>query len=92
MVVAVTITGKSSKPKVQVEVASRGWLDEPERGELEELVAEVVKPALDGLANREADLEELSGLIRKTAGKCIKETTKRRPMIIPVISGLRLEN
>lgn len=92
VVVAVTITGKSSKPKVQVEVASRGWLDEPERGELEELVAEVVKPALDGLANREADLEELSGLIRKTAGKCIKETTKRRPMIIPVISGLRLEN
>jgi len=86
--VAVGAGGKPSRRRVSVEVASRGWLDEPERGEIEQLVAKAVKTALAEDPARLEDLEKAHHLVRKTAGKCIKDTTKRRPVIVPTITQI----
>ena len=83
--VSVAATGKASKRRLQVEVASAGWLDGPELEELEADVADAVKQALGGDVELLHDPEEATTVIRKVAGKCIKDLTGRRPIVLPVL-------
>lgn len=93
-VVVVAVTARMSKRsgrKLRVEVASRGWLDAPEKEEVEQLVAKAVKGVVAdadvGAPASEDELAELDRLVRKAAGKCIRDVVNRRPMVVPTLSG-----
>ena len=92
----------AGEAEVFVAVESRGWLDEPQRSDSEDQVEEAVLDTVGRfLANLventrgrgigeldEDDIEELGNQIRRAAGKRVKESTGRRPMIIPIVQHI----
>jgi ribonuclease J len=67
-------------------IETRGWVYAPEAEELLEEASEVVSAAVkQALRDGAHDIEVLSRHTRKALGKFVSESTKRRPMIVPVV-------
>ena len=69
------------------EVVSRGWVEQPALLAHETAVRDAVEAEVrDALANGRRDLEALQDLVLRTARRTSRERTRRRPVIIPVVS------
>jgi ribonuclease J len=67
-------------------VTSRGWLDGEILASIEDDVADAVTTALQAArAEGETDRETLTRRVRRAAGKQVDASTRRRPMIVPVL-------
>jgi ribonuclease J len=86
IVVVVTVDAKSGEVLTGPEIITRGWVHAPEAEELLEeakvAVANALRDNLHGAAN---ELEATKRHVRSALGKFVKERTKRRPMIVPVV-------
>jgi ribonuclease J len=68
------------------EVITRGWVYAPEAEPLLAECAEEVRQALkEAFGDGTGDIESLQRVVRRTAGRFVNESTKRRPMIVPVV-------
>jgi ribonuclease J len=68
------------------EVITRGWVYAPEADPLLSGCAEEVRQAVKQAFNEGAtDVEALGKVVRRAAGRYVSDTTKRRPMIVPVV-------
>jgi len=86
-VVAVIICVDRSARRIVAgpEIATRGWIHEPESGELLTDLSDRVRTAVEkGLADG-ADLGGLQRAARRATGGFVSERTRRRPMVVPVV-------
>src|SRR5690606_41050583 len=68
------------------EIITRGWVYAPEAEPLLAECAEVVRQAVkESFAKDATDIESLQRVVRRAAGRFVNETTRRRPMIVPVV-------
>jgi ribonuclease J len=90
----VVITASVDIDKGQIlagpEVLSRGWVYEPDAGELLDDVADIAKDALlEALDKRggkkEVDAYFLEQAMRRSVGKLVSDRTRRRPILLPAV-------
>jgi ribonuclease J len=69
------------------EVISRGWISESDTGPLVEKCTQAVTDALRHATTQGSaiDIEALAAVVRRTAGRFVKQHTDRYPMIVPVV-------
>jgi ribonuclease J len=68
-------------------VTSRGWATDAEREELHGAVAAAVRKGLViGLGDPDATTESVERVVRRAAGSTVAERTRRRPMIVPLVT------
>lgn len=71
-------------------VTSRGWTVDRDRTRLHEAVRDAVKRSLDNLFATPPDEgigpEHVERAVRRAAGSTVAELTRRRPMIVPMVS------
>jgi ribonuclease J len=84
VVVVVTVDAKSGEVLTGPEIITKGWVFAPEA---EDLLGEARKAVLVGIeeAAGATDYETLKRHIRQALGRFIKDRTRRRPMIVPVV-------
>ncbi len=81
--VVVVVDTMSGKVTVQPEIFTRGVSDEP--GAFDG-VRPLIEQVLEGAAAEGvADAQQLQQLVRRTVGRWVNDTYRRRPMIIPVV-------
>jgi ribonuclease J len=86
VVVVVTVDEKTGGILLGPEVITRGWVYAPEAEPLLAECADVVRQAIkEAFAKGATDIEALQRVVRRAAGKFVNESTKRRPMIVPVV-------
>jgi ribonuclease J len=86
VVVVVTVDVKTGAILVGPEVITRGWVYAPEAEPLLTECADVVRQAVkESFATGATDIEALQKTVRRAAGRFVNESTKRRPMIVPVV-------
>jgi ribonuclease J len=86
VVVVVTVDVATGAILVGPEVITRGWVYAPEAEPLLNECAEEVRQAVkEAFATGATDIEALQKTVRRAAGKFVNESTKRRPMIVPVV-------
>ncbi|MCY3617331.1 MAG: ribonuclease J, partial [Acidimicrobiaceae bacterium] len=69
------------------EIVSRGWVEHPALVGHEAAVADGVETEVrDALAAGDRDREALADLVLRTARRISRERTRRRPVIVPVIT------
>ena len=86
VVVVVTVDEKTGGILVGPEVITRGWVYAPEAEPLLAECADVVRQAVkEAFTKGATDIEALQRVVRRAAGKFVNESTKRRPMIVPVV-------
>jgi ribonuclease J len=87
VVVIVTVDVKTGAILVGPEVITRGWVYAPEAEPLLTECADVVRQAVkESFATGGTDIEALQKVVRRAAGRFVNESTKRRPMIVPVVT------
>ncbi|HEX5365581.1 MAG TPA: ribonuclease J [Acidimicrobiales bacterium] len=87
VVVVVTVDVTSGAILVGPEVITRGWVYAPEAEPLLNECADVVRVAVkDAFATGATDVEALKKVVRRAAGRFVNESTRRRPMIVPVVT------
>src|SRR5699024_10144357 len=88
-IAVVTIDRENRQIKAGPEIQSRGFVYVKESEELlstaEAIVKEVVE---DSISTGNMDWNDLKQNVRESLGKYLYESTKRRPMIIPIISEI----
>lgn len=88
-IAVVTIDRENRQIKAGPEIQSRGFVYVKESEELlstaEAIVKEVVE---DSISTGNMDWNDLKQSVRESLGKYLYESTKRRPMIIPIISEI----
>jgi len=68
------------------DVISRGWVEVPALAGHEAAVADAVEAdLLDALGDPDADIERMTQIARRAAGRTVNDRTRRRPMIVPVV-------
>ena len=67
------------------QITTRGWVYEPDSGDLLGDLADRVRSAVQGGLDEGAEPSRLEKLVRKSAGGFVSERTRRRPMIVPVV-------
>ncbi|HLM63033.1 MAG TPA: ribonuclease J [Acidimicrobiales bacterium] len=68
------------------EVITRGWVYAPEAEPLLAECADEVRTAVkEAFSSGATDIENLQRVVRRAAGRFVSDTTKRRPMIVPVV-------
>ncbi len=68
------------------DVISRGWVEVPALAGHEAAVADAVEAdLLDALQDPDADIERMTQIARRAAGRTVNDRTRRRPMIVPVV-------
>lgn len=82
----VCIDFRARKAVGDPQIVTRGWINEAESGDLlseaRSIVAEAVDSALDrGVTERDA----IAKVVRKAIGSYVAKTTRRRPMIVPIV-------
>ena len=86
VVVVVTVDVETGAILVGPEIITRGWVYAPEAEPLLAECAEVVRQAVkESFAKDATDIESLQRVVRRAAGRFVNETTRRRPMIVPVV-------
>jgi ribonuclease J len=87
-VVVVVATVDSSERRVITgpEIITRGWVYAPEADDLLDEAESVIEKALvSALNDGITDIDGLERVVRRAAGKFVNDSTKRRPMIVPVV-------
>jgi ribonuclease J len=86
VVVVVTVDVATGAILTGPEVITRGWVYAPEAEPLLAECAEEVRQAVkESFAEGGTDIEALQKVVRRAAGRFVNESTKRRPMIVPVV-------
>jgi ribonuclease J len=86
VVVVVTVDEKTGGILVGPEVITRGWVYAPEAEPLLAECADVVRQAIkEAFTKGATDIEALQRVVRRAAGRFVNDSTKRRPMIVPVV-------
>jgi ribonuclease J len=86
VVVVVTVDVATGAILTGPEIITRGWVYAPEAEPLLAECAEEVRQAVkQSFAEGGTDIESLQKVVRRTAGRFVNESTKRRPMIVPVV-------
>jgi len=86
VVVVVTVDIDAGAILTGPEVITRGWVYAPEAEPLLAECADVVRAAVkEAVAEGNVDIESLQRTVRRAAGRFVSETTRRRPMIVPVV-------
>ena len=86
VVVVVTVDVASGAILLGPEVITRGWVYAPEAEPLlAECAEEVRRSVKEAVASGTADIETLQKVVRRAAGRFVNESTRRRPMIVPVV-------
>ena len=67
------------------EIVSRGWIYEPEAGELIAALAERVRNSVEKALADGADVAGIERATRRASGGFVSDKTRRRPMIVPVV-------
>jgi ribonuclease J len=67
------------------EIVTRGWIYEPEAGDLLVELAGRVRASVDKALADGADVAGLERAVRRASGGFVSDTTRRRPMIVPVV-------
>ncbi|GAA1480523.1 ribonuclease J [Gordonia sinesedis] len=81
--ITVAIDATTGRPVSRPEVSGRGFSDNPEA--LKE-AADLVDQALDQLAAKGvADTHRIAQTIRRTVGRWVADTYRRKPMIVPTV-------
>ena len=87
VVVVVTVDVKTGAILVGPEVITRGWVYAPEAEPLLAECADAVRLAVkESVATGAGDIEALQKVVRRAAGRFVNESTRRRPMIVPVVT------
>ncbi|NYJ04201.1 ribonuclease J [Petropleomorpha daqingensis] len=83
--VALTVVVEPSTRTIvrPVHLSTRGFSDDP--AAFDEVLALVEGKLKEALADGEVDAHRLSQVIRRTVGKWVSDTYRRRPMIIPTV-------
>jgi ribonuclease J len=86
VVVVVTVDVADGAILTGPEVITRGWVYAPEAEPLLAECADEVRQAVkEAFAENATDIEALSRVVRRAAGKFVSDRTRRRPMIVPVV-------
>jgi ribonuclease J len=86
VVVIVTIDSATGGIITGPEIITRGWVYAPEAEPLLAECAEEVRSAVkEAFSSGATDVDNLQRVVRRTAGRFVSDTTKRRPMIVPVV-------
>ena len=86
VVVVVTVSQSDGAILTGPEVITRGWVYAPEAEPLLAECADVVRQAVkEAFTENATDIEALSRVVRRAAGKFVSDRTRRRPMIVPVV-------
>jgi ribonuclease J len=86
VVVVVTVDVKTGGILVGPEVITRGWVYAPEAEPLLAECADAVRQAVkEAFTSGATDIEALQKVVRRAAGRFVSESTRRRPMIVPVV-------
>jgi ribonuclease J len=86
VVVVVTVDVTNGAILLGPEVITRGWVYAPEAEPLLAECADEVRQAIkESFAGGATDIEALQRVVRRAAGRFVNETTRRRPMIVPVV-------
>jgi ribonuclease J len=86
VVVVVTIDVKTGAIITGPEVITRGWVYAPEAEPLLTECSEEVRRAVkEAFAEGATDIDALQKVVRRAAGRFVSDSTKRRPMIVPVV-------
>jgi ribonuclease J len=86
VVVVVTVDVADGAILTGPEVITRGWVYAPEADPLLAECADEVRQAVkEAFAENATDVEALSRVVRRAAGRFVSERTRRRPMIVPVV-------
>jgi ribonuclease J len=86
VVVVVTVDVATGAILTGPEVITRGWVYAPEAEPLLSECADEVRQAVkESFAEGGTDIEALQKVVRRAAGRFVNESTKRRPMIVPVV-------
>ena len=86
VVVVVTVDVETGAILVGPEVITRGWVYAPEAEHLLAECADAVRQSVkEAFAKGATDIEALQRAVRRAAGKFVNDSTKRRPMIVPVV-------
>jgi ribonuclease J len=86
VVVVVTIDVKTGAIITGPEVITRGWVYAPEAEPLLTECSEEVRRAVkEAFSEGATDIDALQRVVRRAAGRFVSESTKRRPMIVPVV-------
>jgi ribonuclease J len=67
------------------EIVSRGWIYEPEAGDLLSQLADRVRNSVDKALADGADVSGIERAVRRASGGFVSDKTRRRPMIVPVV-------
>jgi len=86
-VVAVTVCVDRKKKRLVSgpEIATRGWIHEPEAGDLLAELSTRVKAAVEKALLDGADVPGLQRAVRRASGGFVANSTRRRPMIVPIL-------
>ncbi len=69
------------------QVVSRGWVEQPALAGHEAAIVDAVTAAAErALAGGERDVETLEDLVMRTARRTSRDRTRRRPVIVPVLT------
>jgi ribonuclease J len=87
VVVIVTVDAKSGEVLTGPEIITKGWVFAPEAEDLLGEARNAVTASLEEAAAADGanDYETLKRHIRQALGRFIKDRTRRRPMIVPVV-------
>ncbi|HEX8803087.1 MAG TPA: ribonuclease J [Acidimicrobiales bacterium] len=86
VVVVVTLDVATGAILTGPEVITRGWVYAPEAEPLLTECAEEVRRAVkEAFAEGATEIDALQKVVRRAAGRFVSESTRRRPMIVPVV-------
>src|SRR3954447_2594932 len=86
VVVIVTVDQRTGEIVTGPEIVTKGWVYAPEAEELLEDAKAAVRESLaQAAADGATDFESIRRHARRSLGKFINETTRRRPAVIPVV-------
>ena len=85
VVAIVTVDRRGHRIVAGPEIATRGWIAQPEAGAVLGELEDRVRKAVDKALGEDADLKQVEKAVRRAAGGFVSEKTRRRPMIVPVV-------
>ncbi|GIU83883.1 MAG: ribonuclease J [Acidimicrobiales bacterium] len=87
VVVVVTVDVEAGTVLAGPQVITKGWVHAEEAEDLlDEAAAAVAQEVKDVLAGGASDIETIQRHVRRATGRFVWERTRRRPMIVPVVT------